>query len=117
MDPWETRKVSSRPSQDEVPGIGVWRQSGAASQELPRSCSRLGSGKGSGRQSGRQSGTASQELLQTATRLPPDRCHGLESATRPDLPGASPCCQEVKQGVEVRWGEVERLGARGEVSS
>ena len=67
--------------------------SGAVWSSFPGAATRLGSGKGSGRQSGKQSGAASQELLQTATRLPPDWCHGLESDPNQTAPGASPCCQ------------------------
>jgi len=117
--------------------------SGGSLDSFPGAATRLVSG----RQSGRQSGAASQELLQTATRLPPD-CHqtgvmvwGLTPdqtylaqvrvaklasllkspqpvmACHDRLGWVEQTCQASQQGDEVRWGEVERLGARGEVST
>jgi hypothetical protein len=88
------------------PGRGSWdgclEQSGAASQDLLQTgC--LGWGlEGCLEQLPRKLLQTAPDCTQTGAMvwsLPPDQT----------APGASPCCQEVKQGVEVRWGEVERL--------
>jgi hypothetical protein len=67
--------------------------SGAVWSSFPGAAPDWCLGRVSGGVSGEVSGAASQELLQTAPDLPPDWCHGLESATNQTTPGASPCCQ------------------------
>jgi hypothetical protein len=114
----------------------VW----TASQELPPDWGLGGVWEGSGRQVWEQLPRSCPDCHQTCHQtgamvwsLPPDQTYlaqvrvaKLASLLKSPQP-AMAChdrlgwveqtCQEVKQGVEVRWGEVERLGCQGEVSS
>jgi hypothetical protein len=87
--------LKSRKSELQTPPrTGSWdRGLETVWDSFPGAATRLGSGRGLGGVWEAGLGTASQELPRLPPDLPPDRCHGLESATRPDLPGASPCCQ------------------------
>jgi hypothetical protein len=116
---------------------GVWE---GCLEQLPRSCSRL-------LQTATQSGGSLVagwgdfgKTCQSHPNLPPRLvpwfgvCHQPDHTWRKSvLPSWQVCashpnlvsrlgwvaqtCQEVKQGVEVRWGKVVRLGCQGEVSS
>jgi hypothetical protein len=109
-DPGKPLQDVSRTCSGRVSGKGVWSSfPGAAPDCFPDTLS--------GGVSGGVSGAASQELLQTAPDLPPDWCHGLESATNQTAPGASPCCQVGKSAQVTStwfpgWGELRRLAKK-----